>query len=145
MRIKKTSQYIEGGASLSTVYGTSNSDGYTQSYINSKLWKFEKIGDTKAGAGTLALDKPITDYDLILVITMGGNNNAKTSVLIPVSLATGYNASDDFSGSAIQSPTVYYQTEFYFQNSTTISITGAAYSGWSNAGIKAVYGIKIGE
>jgi len=34
MRIKKTSQYIEGGASLSTVYGTSNTDGYTQSYIN---------------------------------------------------------------------------------------------------------------
>jgi len=34
MRIKKTSQYIEGGASLSTTYGTSNSDGYTQSYIN---------------------------------------------------------------------------------------------------------------
>lgn len=34
MRIKKTSQYIEGGASLSNVYGTSDSDGYTQEYIN---------------------------------------------------------------------------------------------------------------
>ena len=34
MRIKKTSQYIEGGASLSNVYGTSNSNGYTQQYIN---------------------------------------------------------------------------------------------------------------
>ena len=34
MRIKKTSQYINGGASLSNVYGTSNENGYTQSYIN---------------------------------------------------------------------------------------------------------------
>lgn len=34
MRIKKTSQYIEDGASLSNVYGTSNENGYTQSYIN---------------------------------------------------------------------------------------------------------------
>ena len=34
MRIKKTSQYIEGGASLSNVYGTSQSNGYTQDYIN---------------------------------------------------------------------------------------------------------------
>ena len=34
MRIKKTSQYIEGGASLSNVYGTSDENGYTQEYIN---------------------------------------------------------------------------------------------------------------
>lgn len=34
MRIKKTSQYIEGGASLSNEYGTSNENGYTQDYIN---------------------------------------------------------------------------------------------------------------
>lgn len=37
MRIKKTSQYIEGGASLSNVYGTSNSNGYTQEYINNNV------------------------------------------------------------------------------------------------------------
>ena len=34
MRIKKTSQYIEGGANISNVYGTSQSDGYSQEYIN---------------------------------------------------------------------------------------------------------------
>ena len=39
MRIKKTSQYIEGGASLSNVYGTSNENGYTQEYINTELNK----------------------------------------------------------------------------------------------------------
>ena len=34
MRIKKTSQYIENGASISNVYGTSQSNGYSQDYIN---------------------------------------------------------------------------------------------------------------
>ena len=33
-KIKKTSQYINGGASLSNVYGTSQSNGYSQEYIN---------------------------------------------------------------------------------------------------------------
>lgn len=37
MRIKKTSQYIEGGASLSNVYGISNENGYTQEYINNNV------------------------------------------------------------------------------------------------------------
>lgn len=39
--IRKTSQYIEGGASLSNVYGTSDSNGYTQSYINSLTSNYE--------------------------------------------------------------------------------------------------------
>lgn len=34
MRIRKTSQYIEGGAGISNEYGTSQTDGYSQSYIN---------------------------------------------------------------------------------------------------------------
>ena len=34
MRIRKTSQYIEGGASISNVYGTSQENGYSQNYIN---------------------------------------------------------------------------------------------------------------
>lgn len=37
MRIKKTSQYIEGGASISNVYGTSQENGYSQEYINGKV------------------------------------------------------------------------------------------------------------
>ena len=43
MRIKKTSQYMEGGASISNVYGTSQSDGYSQEYIN---------GIIESGSGT---------------------------------------------------------------------------------------------
>jgi len=34
MRIKKTSQYIEGGATLENTYGTSQINGYTQSYFD---------------------------------------------------------------------------------------------------------------
>ena len=34
MRIKKTSQYMEGGAHLSNVFGASTSNGYTQNYLN---------------------------------------------------------------------------------------------------------------
>lgn len=37
MRIKKTSQYIEGGASISNVYGTSQSNGYSQEYCNANF------------------------------------------------------------------------------------------------------------
>lgn len=36
-RIKKTSQYIANAANLSNAYGTSNSNGYTQEYLNDKL------------------------------------------------------------------------------------------------------------
>lgn len=41
MRIRKTSQYIEGGANLSNTYGTSQENGYTQDYINNL--KYERI------------------------------------------------------------------------------------------------------
>lgn len=43
MRIKKTSQYIEGGASLSNTYGESNENGYTQEYINNNLNKVKVV------------------------------------------------------------------------------------------------------
>ena len=54
MRIKKTSQYIEGGASLSNVYGTSNENGYTQSYING----LNTYSTSEQRIGTY-LDKPL--------------------------------------------------------------------------------------
>ena len=37
MRIRKTSQYIEGGASISNVYGTSQENGYSQEYCNANF------------------------------------------------------------------------------------------------------------
>jgi hypothetical protein len=43
MRIKKTSQYMQGAANLSNAYGTSNENGYTQEYINNNSWKFQMI------------------------------------------------------------------------------------------------------
>ena len=55
MRIKKTSQYIEGGASLSNVYGTSDSNGYTQEYINS----LHTYSTDEIRVGTWVNGKPI--------------------------------------------------------------------------------------
>lgn len=55
MRIKKTSQYIEGGASLSNEYGTSNSDGYTQSYIN----ELQTYSTDEVRVGTWVDGKPL--------------------------------------------------------------------------------------
>ena len=55
MRIKKTSQYIEGGASLSNVYGTSQSNGYTQEYING----LETYSTTEKRVGTWIDGKPV--------------------------------------------------------------------------------------
>ena len=55
MRIKKTSQYIEGGASLSNVYGTSNENGYTQEYING----LNTYSTTEQRIGTWIDGKPL--------------------------------------------------------------------------------------
>lgn len=52
--IRKTSQYMQGGASLSNVYGTSNENGYTQEYIN----KLETYSTDEIRIGTL-INKPI--------------------------------------------------------------------------------------
>lgn len=55
MRIKKTSQYMEGGASLSNVYGTSDENGYTQEYING----LETYSTTEQRIGTWIDGKPL--------------------------------------------------------------------------------------
>lgn len=68
MRIKKTSQYIEGGASLSNVYGTSNENGYTQEYINklvpniqSGTVNFGIVNGNTATSQTITLSKPYSN------------------------------------------------------------------------------------
>ena len=66
MRIKKTSQYIEGGASLSNVYGTSDSNGYTQEYINN----LHTYSTTEQRIGTWIDGKPI--YRKVLNPTVSG-------------------------------------------------------------------------
>ena len=70
MRIKKTSQYIEGGASLSNVYGTSNENGYTQEYING----LETYSTTEQRIGTWIDGKPVYRK----VINFGNLPNATT-------------------------------------------------------------------
>lgn len=72
MRIKKTSQYIEGGASLSNEYGTSNENGYTQEYINN----LETYSTDEIRIGTW-FGKPLYRK----VINFGAlGNNAETTI-----------------------------------------------------------------
>ena len=75
MRIKKTSQYIEGGASLSNVYGTSDSNGYTQEYINN----LETYSTNEIKVGTW-LGKPL--YRKVLIFPNGtGQTTLQTYTL----------------------------------------------------------------
>ena len=51
-QIQKTSQYMGGGASISNVYGTSQSDGYSQEYINdigTTVNLFGNVGGSSVG------------------------------------------------------------------------------------------------
>jgi hypothetical protein len=70
-RIKKTSQYIEGGASLSNVYGTSNENGYTQSYING----LKTYSTSEKRIGTWIDGKPI--YRKVIELGSLPNNTYK--------------------------------------------------------------------
>ena len=69
-KIKKTSQYIEDGASISNVYGTSQSNGYSQEYINS----INTYSTDEVRCGTWIDGKPIYRK----VIDFGALPNATT-------------------------------------------------------------------
>lgn len=75
MRIKKTSQYIEGGASLSNVYGTSDSNGYTQEYINN----LETYSTTEQRIGTWIDGKPL--YRKVLTKDLSSSTTATVGTL----------------------------------------------------------------
>ena len=81
MRIKKTSQYIEGGANLSNVYGTSNSDGYTQSYINGTVL-YETTLTTSTGfyTGTETISEDIKNFKYIDVWAKQKGGNARCMI-----------------------------------------------------------------
>lgn len=63
-RIKKTSQYIEGGATLSNTYGTSQEDGYTQEYING----LNNYSTDEVRIGTWINNKPL--YRKVVSVTL---------------------------------------------------------------------------
>ena len=68
-KIQKTSQYMQGGASLSNVYGTSNENGYTQEYIN----KQNEYSTDEIRVGTW-LGKPLYRKVIQTTIPTSGNN-----------------------------------------------------------------------
>ena len=74
-KIQKTSQYMQGGASLSNEYGTSNENGYTQEYIN----KQNEYSTDEIRVGTW-LGKPL--YRKVLIFPNGtGQTTIKTYTL----------------------------------------------------------------
>ena len=70
MRIKKTSQYIEDGASLSNEYGTSDSNGYTQEYINNIGVQANGFGDLMDAANS---SYAVHFYGSWVATKLGGN------------------------------------------------------------------------
>lgn len=76
MRIKKTSQYIEDGANLSNVYGTSNENGYTQSYINN----LQTYSSTEQRIGTWINEKPL--YRQTINFGALPNNTTKSANIV---------------------------------------------------------------
>ena len=97
MRIKKTSQYIEGGASISNVHGTSQSNGYSQEYINNKItptnWSeinsgwgcyAKKVGNLVTVTCTNSETKSLTGYAQTKLGDLGGAWRPSKSLRYPV-------------------------------------------------------------
>lgn len=88
----------------------------------------------------------ISNYDLILFVGGGSNGSyGKTSLIVPVALIQQgeYSSNNSYSLSCFQSANVYYQIEFNFVSNTKINFMGAQVSGWGNAGIVRICGIKL--
>ena len=97
MRIKKTSQYIEGGASISNTYGTSQSNGYSQEFLNGTTIFEDTVN---GGVNTdITLTDSISNYKYIEVLCRRGlrNDNAGYNIIkIPIE-ATSQNTTLSFS------------------------------------------------
>lgn len=101
MRIKKTSQYIEGGASLSNEYGTSNENGYTQNYSNNNF-ETKSYEYTNVGGGIRTFKKG----NMVFVIGGIAVNSATKTIQLPYTSkyeihipTTGYyNQNDNMQG-----------------------------------------------
>lgn len=156
MRIRKTSQYMEDGASLSNVYGTSDSNGYTQEYINSlhqKTTLYEN--DTWTGNNeSITLSDSAANYDYLEIFygifNIGGdtyksvkiaNPNGKTAILDGI-VRDGNQNAVFFIGSnwSISTTTMSLSSiaKSYMYNSSTNNINTTD----KNVYIKKVVGIK---
>ena len=106
MRIKKTSQYIEGGASLSNVYGTSDSNGYAQEYINN----LHTYSTTEQRIGTWIDGKPL--YRKVFTGQFEGGTSTSTTVfdILPLTCTVRnlYGTTIQNGGSANRRPINFY-------------------------------------
>ena len=90
MRIKKTSQYIEPGASLTDDYGTSTTDGYTQNYINTNFNAITEKGSNANGTYIKYADGTLVQYGIYSTTTSlsGSFNNSRfagATITYPIS------------------------------------------------------------
>lgn len=89
-KIQKTSQYIEGGSSLSNEYGTSDSNGYTQEYINTNFNAITEKGSNSNGTYIKYADGTLVQYGIYSTTTSlsGSFNNsrfASETITYPIS------------------------------------------------------------
>lgn len=90
MRIRKTSQYIEGGATLSNTYGTSQKDGYTQEYTNNLYDNRNTYAFTETVVGKW-INKPLYRKVISVTLTNGfASSSAFTQNLGHSHIATAW-------------------------------------------------------
>lgn len=121
-QIQKTSQYIEGGASLSNEYGTSNENGYTQQYINGlSTYEQEDIYNNENGTNaSFQLTNNASDYDYLEVFFADAANKAGRMLSVK---ATTYTTGTleipmTMSFRAISGAQLYLKTATVFINGT---------------------------
>ena len=124
MRIRKTSQYIEGGATLSNEYGTSQEDGYSQEYINNNLEnkkiKLQKIRGSVTGSGSITFDYSSVTGTIIAGFIMYAQNDGNNQFITSIVPRTG-------SGSAIYPSSANVTVSSAGSSSTTYVTVGVLY------------------
>lgn len=112
MRIKKTSQYLEGGASISNVYGTSTSNGYSQNFLN-RFNNLIKINDGTMGDSSV--ESFTIEYKKVYLY-INTHIYQRSIVLITILNGSTYNADVIFKSSNSATPTISI-------SGTTLTIT----------------------
>ena len=118
MRIKKTSQYMEGGANLSNIYGTSNENGYTQDYINNNVEPKGVViydGTTKYANDIMVIP---TEYKKLDVYCYSYVNAQAKNI---ISVDTSTNSTQFTTGAVFALPDAYFvEIELIFKTNRTL-------------------------
>ncbi len=136
-RIRKTSQYINGGASLSSTHGTSSNNGYTQEYLNNKL---VHVGPEIDDNSKVNFIKSKNLYDKEQDFTINGVNHFEKNVynIRPNSQYTLSFIKSRISGVTISNSTVYdAYIRYYDADGNEISIRSGVTSSLQSGSSKS--------